>query len=139
MKNLDDIDTTPVVVKDDLHVTFESVDLAPGDRAEIVLSPERPLRSPILFMSNSEKGSTVTIEQIVHGRTTIFDREHLTIDQLRYGKPTGLTVTEDEPIKIIVVNVGSSRTTVGASLVINDKSKDTTYLLKGDQLAKDKE
>ena len=139
MKTQDDIDTAPVVVKDDLHVTFESVELAPGDRAEIVLAPERPLRCPILFMSNCEKTSTVTIEQIVHGCTAIFEREHVTIDQLRYGKPTHLTITEDEPIKVIVVNTSPLKTTVGASLVVNEQSQDTTYRLTGDQIAKDKE
>ena len=139
MKNQDEIDTAPVVVKDDLRVTFESVELAPGDRAEIVLAPERPLLSPILFMSTTQKESTVTVEQIVHGYTAIFEGENLTLDQLRFGKPTRLTITESEPIKIVIVNTSPFKTTIGASLVANDQSSDTTYRLKGDQIAKDKD
>ena len=139
MKNQDDIDTAPVVVRDDLRVTFESVELAPGDRTEIVLSPERPLRFPILFMSSSNKESTVTIEQVIHGRTAIWEREGVTLEQLRYGKATHLMVTESEPIKIIVINTSPCKTTVGASLVMNEQTQDTTYRLSGDQIAKDKE
>jgi hypothetical protein len=138
MKNQDDIVTEPVVVKDDLNVTFESVELAPGDRAEIVLSPKQPLRCPTLFMSNTAKESTITIEQLYHGRTAIFANEHLTLEQLRFGKPTHITVTESEPIKIVIVNSSPLKTTVGASLVLNAKP-DTTYHLKGKQTAKDKE
>jgi len=139
MKNQDEIDTTPVVMKSDTRVTFESIELAPGDRAELVLSPERPLRNPILFMSSTVKNSVIVVEAILHGRTPIFDKEHITIEQLRFGRPTGLTITESEPIKIIVSNTSFVRTTVGASLVMNEQQSDSTYSLKGDQIAGDKD
>ena len=139
MKNQDEIDTTPVVMKNDTRVTFESIELAPRDRAELVLSPERPLRSPILFMSSTVTNSVVVVEAILHGRTPIFDREHVTIEQLRFGRPTGLTITESEPIKIIVSNTSFVRTTVGASLVANEQQSDPTYSLKGDQIARDED
>lgn len=139
MKKQDEIDTAPVVVKDDLNVTFESVELAPGDRAQIILSPEKPLRFPILFMSNTQKESTVSIEQILHGRTAIYEEEHLTVEQLRYGKSTKLMVTESEPIKIVVINTSPLKTTVGASLVANKQADDGSYSLKGNQIIKDKE
>lgn len=138
MKSQDEIDTAPVFFKDDSRVTFESIELSPGDRAELVLAPERPLRDPILFMSNTQKESTIAVEQILHGKTAIFEREKLTLDQLRYGKATGLTITENEPIKIIVINTSPFKTTVGASLVANEKAQDSTYSLSSDQLAKDK-
>ena len=139
MKNQDEIDTAPVVMRDDVKVTFESIELAPGERAELVLSPERPLRCPILFMSSTMKGSTITIEQIVHGHAAIFERENLSINQLRFGKATGLTITESEPIKIVIINTSPFKTTVGASLVMNEKSVDSTYSLTGDDIAQDKE
>jgi hypothetical protein len=139
VKKQDDIVTEPVVVKDDLNVTFESVELAPGDRAQLILSPERPLRFPILFMSNAQKESTVAVEQIMHGRTAIFENEHVTLEQLRFGIPTSLMVTESEPIKIVVVNTSPLKTTVGASLVVNEQAENTRYSLKGDQIAKAKE
>jgi hypothetical protein len=139
MKNQDEVDTAPVLFKDDTRVTFESIELSPGERAELVLIPDRPLRNPILFMSSTQKESDVAIEQVLHGHTAIFVREKLTLDQLRFGKAAGLTVTENEPIKIIVVNVGPFKTTVGASLVANTTSQDSTYRLSGDQLVKDQE
>jgi hypothetical protein len=139
MKNQDEIDTAPVVMKDDTRVTFKSIELASGERAELVLSPERPLRCPILFMSSTKKDSTITVEQILHGRTVIFERENVTLDSLRFGKPTYLTITENEPIKIVVVNTSPFQTTIGASLVMNEQSQDSTYHLTGEQLAKDKE
>lgn len=139
MKNQDEIDTAPVVARDDTRVTFESIDLAPGDKAELVLAPDRPIRNPILFMSNTVKESSVVVEQILHGRTAIFEREHLTIDQLRFGKPTYLMVTESEPIVIVVINNSPLRTTVGASLVTNQQTESTTYSLSGDQITQDKE
>jgi hypothetical protein len=139
MKNQDDIDTAPVVMRGDTRVVFESIDLAPGDRAELVLSPDRPLLNPILFMSSTVKASVVVVEAILHGHMPIFDKEHVTIDQLRFGKATGLTITESEPIKIVVVNTSSARTTVGASLVMNEQQPDATYHLKGDNIVQDKE
>jgi hypothetical protein len=139
MKNQDEIDTTPVVMKNDTRVTFESIELGPGERAEIVLSPDRPLRCPILFMSTTVKHSVVVIEQVMHGRAQIFDKENVTIEQLRFGRPTGLTVTESEPIKIIVANTGTTKTTVGASLVMNEQQQDLTYRLKGDEVVQDKD
>lgn len=139
MKIQDDIDTAPVIIRDDTKVTFESIELSPGDKAELILAPERPLRYPTLFMSNSVKESTIAIDQILHGRTAIFERENLTLDQLRYGKPTHLTITESEPIIIVVINTSPLRTTVGASLVTNQQSQETTYRLSSEQIAKDKE
>lgn len=137
MKDQNDIDTAPVLMKENTQVTFESIELPPGDRAELVLSPERALRCPILFLSSTNKDSTIVIEQIVHGRTAIFDRENITLEQLRFGKATGLTVTESEPIKIIVINTSPFKTTVGASLVTNESVQDTTYRLSGNQIAQD--
>jgi hypothetical protein len=130
MKSQDDIDTAPIIVKGDANVEFESIDLGPGERAEIILAPERAMRSPALFMSNSDRECKVTIEQIIHGRSPIFTRGYQEIDSFRFGQPTNLTITTSEPIKIIVVNAGERKTVVGASLVTNSDPKvDTTYHL----------
>ena len=137
MKNQNDIDTAPVLMKENTQVTFESIDLPPGDKAELVLSPVRALRCPILFLSSTNKSSTIVVEQIFHGRSAIFEHENLTVEQLRFGKATGLTVTESEPIKIIVINASPFQTTVGASLVTNESVLDSTYRLSGDQIAQD--
>jgi hypothetical protein len=123
MQPQDEVDTVPIVLNDATHVTFESIELSPGDRAEIVLSPETALRCPILFLSCTPKEGVIAVEQIIHGRTAIFEKPPTTLDQLRFGKPTGLTVTESEPIKVIVTNTGSVKTTIGASLVANNSKE----------------
>ena len=138
MPNQDEIDTAPVVMRDDTHVTFESIELSPGDRAELVLSPEKPVRSPVLFVSSTQKDSTVIVEQILHGRTAIFEREGLTLEKLRFGKKVDLTITAEEPIVVVVANPSPLKTTVGASLVTNEPEDDTTYRLTGENIPPDR-
>lgn len=151
MPRQEDIDTAPVIMKDDTHVTFESIELAPGDRAEIVLAPRRPVVAPVLFVSSTQKDSSIVIEQIVHGdraesATQVFGGETpgshgsqtLSLDSLRFGRQLDLIVTENEPIKILVANSGRFKTTVGASLVTNSPEPKTTYQLSGDKIVQDK-
>lgn len=123
MLPMDEIETTPILLHDATHVTFESIDLCPGDRAEIVLSPETALRCPVLFLSCTPNDSVITVEQIIHGRTAIFEKSPATLEQLRFGKTTDLTVTESEPIKVIVTNTGSIKSTISASLVANNSKE----------------
>lgn len=139
MKTLDEIDTTPTILKDETSVTFESIDLNPGERAEIVLAPMTAVRDSRLFMSNSNKDSTVNIEQVLHGRAAIFLRETMLFESFRYGRKIPMTVSDSEPLKILVVNTSPLRTTVSASLASSEDAPDTTYRLSGDQIAKDKE
>lgn len=139
MKNLDDTETTPTLLKDEVSVTFESIDLNPGERAELVLCPMKAVRGSRLFMSNSNKDSTVNVEQVFHGRAAIFTQETLRFDSFRYGRKISMTVSDSEPLKIVVVNSSPLRTTVSASLASSEEAPDTTYRLSGDQIAKDKE
>lgn len=130
VKKQDEIDTAPVVMKDDTHVTFESIELLPGDRAELVLAPSRPVCRPVLFVSSTQKDSAVVIEQISHGRSAIFEGENLNIENMRFGKQTEFIVTPSEPIIVLVSNPSPLKTTVGASLVTNTPPPETTYRLK---------
>jgi hypothetical protein len=139
MKTLDEIDTTPTILKDETSVTFESIDLNPGDRAELVLCPMKAVRNSRLFMSSSNKDSTVNVEQVFHGRSAIFTQETLRFDSFRYGRKIPMTVSNSEPLKIIVINSSPLRTTVSASLASSEATSDTTYRLSGGQIAKDKE
>lgn len=131
----DDVDTAKVLVKNMPFVTFESIVLSPGERGQILLIPDRPVRKPKLFMSNEDASGKIVVEQVFHGRVAITGENNQEAESYRYGRPLDVTVTESEPLKIVVVNCGANRTTVGASLVMNDEPKiDTTYRLKGEDL-----
>jgi hypothetical protein len=130
----DDIDTAPIILKDNPRVTHESIDLSPSERAEIVLSPHRAIRSPTLFMLNEGRQSQVIIEQVMHGRALIIQRDRQ-IEDFKFGHKLDVVVTDSEPIKIVLINVGSVKTTVGASLVTaNEQKINTTYRLKGSEI-----
>jgi hypothetical protein len=137
--NEDEIDTAPVIIKDNPRVTHESIDISPNERAEIILAPARAVRRPTLYMSNEFKSCQVIVEQITHGRSPIVSRENQEIDYFRFGMKLDVTVTDSEPVKIVIVNVGNRRTSIGAYLVAHEDPKnDTTYRLKGDEIAKNK-
>ena len=61
----DKIDTAPVIMTDKTGVVFESLDLGVNERGEIVLSPDKPMRRPTLFMSCY--GSEVLVERFICG------------------------------------------------------------------------
>lgn len=113
MENRDDED--PERIRRDTDVTSESIEIEPNERVEIVLVPNRAMRSPILSMSSSCRDSKVLVEQIVHGRVPIF-REDREVENFRRGRLADITVTASEPIKIVIVNTSDKRTIVGASL-----------------------
>ena len=77
MENQDDEDTDPTLIRRATDITSESIEIEPGERAEIVLCPDRAMRSPILLMSSSYRNSRVIVEEVTHGRVPIFreDRE----------------------------------------------------------------
>lgn len=111
----DKIDTAPVIMTDKTGVVFESLDLGINERGEIVLSPDKPMRCPTLFMSCY--GSEVLVEDICHGRTEIARRGHWPVEIFKMGHRLDVTVTKEEPIKIVIINLGPEKSNVGASLV----------------------
>lgn len=116
MENQDDIDTGPTLIRRATDITSDSIEIEPGERAEIVLCPERAMRSPILLMSSSYRNNQVVIEAVLHGRAPIL-REDREVESFRLGRLTDLTVTASEPIKIIIANTSDKGTIVSASLV----------------------
>jgi hypothetical protein len=125
VRDEDLIDTAPVILNDKTSVVFESLDLGINERGEIVLSPDKPLRRPTLFMT--DKGSEILIEAIFHGRTEIQYLSRRPISVFRFGHQFEITVTKDEPIKIVIVNNGPEPTSIGASLVDTPSPNETKY------------
>ena len=123
MLDQENIDTAPVVLWDNSRVvTFESIEVDPGERAEIILSPKVPLRRPVLFMSLSVQTGKLTIEEATHGRSPIFT-DNMSIDNFHFGRQIDAVVTSDEPIKIVMMNLDGHRNKVGASLVASEDLK----------------
>jgi hypothetical protein len=132
MRDEDLIDTAPVILNERTSVVFESLDLGINERGEIVLSPDKALRCPTLFMT--DRGSEITVEAVFHGHTEIPGLGRKPIGLFRFGHQFEITVTRDEPIKIVIVNNGPEPTNIGASLVDTPEPSETKYHLRKDDL-----
>ena len=132
MKNEDLIDTAPVILDEKTRVAFESLDLKVAERGEIVLAPDTALRYPTLYMT--DRGSEVVVEAIFHGRTEIQRLSQRPMGMYRFGLRLNVTVTKDEPLKIVVVNNGPEPTSVGASLVDTPDPDGAKYHLRKEDL-----
>ena len=125
----DKIVTEPVIMTSKTDVEFGNIELDVNEQGEIVLSPDKPMHCPTIFMSC--QGSEVIVEDIFHGRTAIAKQGRWPVELFRMGHRLDVTVTKDEPIKILIINLGPEHASVGASLVATPPD-DTKYLLKGD-------
>jgi hypothetical protein len=114
-KDKNKTDAAPTIMSDKTDVAFESIDLEINEKGEIVLSPNKPMRCPTLFMSSH--GSEVLVEDIFHGHTAIARQGHWPIELFKMGHQFDVMVTKEEPIKIVIVNLGPEKSNVGASLV----------------------
>lgn len=132
MRDEDLIDTAPVILDEKTRVTFESLDLKVAERGEIVLAPDVALRRPTLFMA--DRGSEIMVEAVFHGRTEISRLGQRPMGMYRFGHRLDVTVTRDEPIKIVIVNNGPEPTNVGASLVDTPDTDETKCHLRKEDL-----
>ena len=124
MRDEDLTDTAPVIMGEKTSVVFESLELKINERGEIILSPDKALRCPTLFMT--DRGSEILIEAVFHGRTEIRRLGQHPISSFRFGIQLDVTVTRDEPIKIVIINNGPEPTSIGASLVDTPEREEST-------------
>lgn len=95
----------------------ESLKLGPKERGEIVFEAHRPIREPILHVRC--RGGEVIVEEILHGRASVMDQvggSSLPIEFFRNGIRFEVTITREEPIKLIVINSKDEPSLVTASL-----------------------
>lgn len=114
--NPDVVRTAPVIMSDKTYVVFESVVLGPGERGEIVLVPDRPMRDPCVFMSERECEGVV-VEEVVMGQTVVAKDGRWPVEVFRNGHQLDGVVTRESPLKVVVANAGDTKVSVGASLV----------------------
>lgn len=132
MKDEDQIDTVPVIMTEKTSVVFESLDLEAGERGEIVLLPDKPLRCPTLFVADRNKKGQVVIEAIFHGQAAIARLGQCQVDMYRFGRQLDVVVSREEPIKLVLINSSHHAANIGASLV--DTPRDSTYHLGKEDL-----
>ena len=132
MREQDLIDTAPVIMTDKVRVVFEQLDLPLNARGEIVLSPDRPFGKPVLFMT--DRGSEIVVETVFCGRHAIPQLTNCPAGMFRHGVHLDVVVSEESPLKIILINNGPEGTNVGASLVDSPTVRDSTYHLRHEDL-----
>lgn len=108
--------TRPIVTPDKLRAVFGSVDLNPGERGEIVLAPEKPVRDPQVYLT--ELGCRdVVVEEVLLGQRVLASSGRWPAEIFWRGQELGdFVATRDAPVKIVVRNTGAERITVGATL-----------------------
>jgi hypothetical protein len=79
----DKIITEPVIMSDKTDVEFGNIELDVNEQGEIVLSPDKPMHCPTIYMSC--QGSEVIVEDIFHGRTAIAKQGHWPVELFRLG------------------------------------------------------
>lgn len=134
----DDVDTAPIILRDNALSEFGSVLLQPGDAAEIVLEPGEPMRDPVLFTSVNPRDAAVTVERVEHGGELVV-AAHSPVERYKFGLPLRAVVTRERPIKVHVASQDMRVVRVGASLVAGATEKpDGTYRLSGDEITEEK-
>jgi hypothetical protein len=119
LKSQDDIDTVPVLPKEGDLAAHLMVEIKPGDRVEIEISPRRPMRAPMLLISVKPRAAAVMVEQVACGNIVIIDTPNKT-DYYKFGQQLGSLVTREDPIRILLANHGTEAAKIRASLVAAD-------------------
>ncbi len=131
MRSQDDIDTAPVIFRDGTRVAFQSIDAEPGERVELVIEPVAEMRDPILFVSLDPRDDQVVVEGIACGPITIVAQES-SAENYRFGRRLDATVSQIEPIKILLSNRGRHCVKIGASLVLSEQESPGAYSKNGE-------
>jgi hypothetical protein len=134
MSDPDDVDTAPVIARDDARVEYRSVLAQPGADVEIVIEPEPPMVDPVLFLSTNPRSSSVHVERVTLGKK-LLDGERSPTLRYKFGSPARGVVSRDAPLRIFLANDGAFQVRIGASLVSGEERRtDGTYRLKGKQI-----
>lgn len=117
----ENLKTPSVVPKDGTRAAYQDADVSPGDRTEIVVEPDQPMRDPVIYLSTDPKNAAIRIEveAVYHGQVAVLTGRD-SADRYRYGMKLHLTVTRVEPIKVLVSSRYEHSARVGVSLVTDD-------------------
>ena len=119
MKSQDDIDTVPVLPKEGDLAAHQVVELDPGARQEVEVSPRRPMRYPMLLVLVKPRSAVVVVEQVACGNIVVDDAER-PADYYKFGQQLGSFVTRENPIRVLLNNKGQTGAKVRVSLIAAD-------------------
>jgi hypothetical protein len=114
----DQVDTEELYGTNITRIVHESIDLNPGEHGEIVLIPDEDLHFPTLYCSAYKSHDRMIVEEIIHGQAVLYNGPW-PISSLKTGVKLVVTVTKNEPIKVLVRNnTMTCIITAHASLVV---------------------
>lgn len=114
--NQDDVDTAPVIAKEDGNVEFNSASIPPGTSAVVTLRATETMRSPTLFASSNPRDDRVVVAEVLCDATALVP-DPVTVESLRFGRKLNVTLAEGAVISVKVRNDSDSDASVGVSLV----------------------
>ena len=126
MKSQDDIDTVPVLPKEGDLATHQQVELEPGSRMEVEVSPRLPMRAPMLLVAVRTRAAEVSVEQVACGNIVIVD-ETRPASYYKFGQQLGSLVTRDDPIRVLLRCGEGTSARVRVSLVAATADKPGSY------------
>lgn len=112
----DDVDTAPVVMKENGNVEFNSTSVKPGDQVTLEIPVTEVMRSPSLFASSNPRDDGVVIEEVLCDGMILVPKP-VTIESLRFGQKLNVTLAEGVTVSVRVRNNSGSDASVGVSLV----------------------
>ena len=112
----DQIDTAPVIMKEDTHVEFASALVLPRCRSVIRLPVTETMRSPSLFASADPRENDVVLEELAC-EDTLLETIETPVESLRFGHKVSATLAEGVVLTARVRNDSDQEVRVGVSLV----------------------
>jgi len=123
VKSQDEIDTAPVLPREDARTEYAEIYVDPGEERELVLCPDCPMRDPLLITSSSPRDVPVAILQIACG-PFVLPLAPRDANEYRFGRPVETVVSSKEPLKILFRNCGRKKVKIAVSLVDTTESKE---------------
>jgi hypothetical protein len=118
-----DIDSEGKYTNESIKIVLESIEVAPGECAQLVLVPDVPMKTARLYMS--PRNTNVQIEGLYWDNINLVPgQQPVQLDFFRFGLTMEVDVTPEKPIKIVFSNNDTNSVTVGASLVSAEGQED---------------
>ncbi len=118
VKNPNEVDTTKVIMKEDLRSELQSVELGPGERRELVLAPTEVMTRPVLTMAGPAE---VTVEQIACGHFVVWATPG-TVSEYLQGQVIDEFVGPDDPLRVLFVNGLAVKVKINVTLSVLERA-----------------
>lgn len=106
-------DTARIVIAERARSEYQDVRIEPGEQMELVICPSEPMQRPALSMVGD---GDVSVEQVAVGHFVVFTCPGKVSDY-RCGREVPETVSERDPLRILLHNRTDREVRIGASLI----------------------